>query len=190
MITINATTAIERLFEKSVHENALCSPEEHCLVTRHGGATPPGADAKNPLVVLNISSYLFRIVALFEFNTDAAMVERLARITRSPNQKLAGQAQLDAYAELANMICGSVNRSLCQQFRHAGISTPYFLENSCSQYLAMLKPAQTQMFEVSINAALWFKLAVCTCVADDAMLDFSLDESVQLESQSGELELF
>ncbi len=180
MISVNASTAIEKLFENAVHENAFCTPEEHCVVARHGGVIQLGADPKNPLVVLNISSYIFRIVALFEFDTDSAMVERLARITRSRDKQLVGQALLDAYAELANMICGTVNRSLCQQFRHAGMSTPYVLENSCSQYLAMLKPAQTQQFEVAINASRWFKLAVCTCVANDTTLDFSLNTAVQL----------
>ncbi|SFN05171.1 hypothetical protein SAMN05660284_00403 [Formivibrio citricus] len=189
MIGANAGVALEKLFERAILDNAATGAEQRCAVARNHGVAVQDKAANRPLVVLNISSYLFRIVALFEFGTDARAIEQLARATRSP-AKLEGQALRDACAEFANMLCGAVNRSLCKQFRHVGMSTPFVLENTCAQYLAMLEPSLTQSFTVSVDGAEWFGLTVCTCTADGIALDFSADEVVQEEAMSGELEFF
>lgn len=189
MIGANAGAALERLFERAVQDNTAIGTEQCCVVTRQAGFTAPSTAENKPLVVLNLASYLFRIVALFEFSTGAAAVGHLARVTRSP-AKLEGQALQDACAEFANMLCGAVNRSLCQQFRHVGMSTPFILESSCAQYLAMLEPSLTQVLSVSIDGAEWFRLTVCICTTEGITLDFATDEVVRDDAMNGELELF
>jgi len=112
MINANTSTAIDWLFEKSVRDNSVPGPEDHCVVTRTTEIPSTDEGAKRKLVVLNISSYVFRIVALFDFDSDAATTAHLAKIARRTDQTLEGQALLDAYTEFVNMICGAVNRGL------------------------------------------------------------------------------
>lgn len=190
MITANTIAGIESLFVKSVQDSCVVELGDHCVVRHVESLDSPAESARRKLVVLNISSYVFRIVILFDFDTDAATIAHLAKIARSTEEKMEGQALLDAYAEFANMICGAVNRSLCAQFRHVGMSTPFFLESACVQYVSMLNPTQVQAFEVVINDSVRFDFTVCLCVADDVTLDFNVAHLEQADSSNGELELF
>lgn len=190
MISPKAAASIAWLFERALRENSVAGPQDQCLVTRRPPAALPGDDAKKQLVVLSISSYVFRIVALFVFDTNPQTAAHFAKLARSTNPHLQGQALSDAYAELVNMICGAVNRGLRADFRHSGMSTPFVLESSCAQYVSILNPSQTHAFEVVVNDGVRFQLIVCTCVAGGANLDFDVDRSAQEEEVSGELELF
>lgn len=191
MITANASTSIDWLFEKSVRDNSVLDAGDRCIVTAKAEMAAPIDGANRQLVVLNISSYVFRLVALFDFATDAATVSHLARLSRSPDKALEGQALADAYAELVNMICGAVNRGLCAEFQHAGMSTPFLLETSCAHYLPALAPTRVKSYEVVINDAVRFDFTVCICVANASTLDFTIDRTEKQEvASSGELELF
>lgn len=190
MITANASAAIDWLFEKAVRDNSVLGGEESCIVTRKAEMAAPVEEAKRQLVVLNISSYAFRIVALFDFGTDAATVAHLARLSRSGDKTLEGQALFDAYAEFVNMVCGAVNRGLCAELQHAGMSTPFLLESTCSRYVSVLGPTRVQAYEVAINDGVRFNFTVCVCVANATTLDFDIDRSENEAASSGELELF
>lgn len=191
MISAKAITSIGWLFEQAIRENSVAGGQDRCVVTSRPLAAMPQADAaKRQLVVLNISSYVFRIVALFVFESDAATATHFARVLRSNQPQLQGQALLDAYAELTNMICGAVNRGLRADFRHSGMSTPFLLESSCADYVSILNPSHTHAYDVEINESVRFQLVVCSCVAASANLDFDIDRSTREEEVSGELELF
>ncbi|MDR3411710.1 MAG: hypothetical protein P4L87_12345 [Formivibrio sp.] len=189
MMSPSACTAIHWLFEKSVRETSILAPEDNCIVSARPEMALVAEGAKRKLVVLNISSYVFRIVALFDFGTDEATTAYLARKSHSTGKPLEGQALLDAYAEFVNMICGAFNRGLGTAFP-AGMSTPFFLESSCARYVSILDPSHVASFEVAINDSVRFSFTVCICVASDTELDFDVDRSVQEEESSGVLELF
>ncbi len=127
MISAKASAAIDWLFEKSVRDTSTPGPEDHCRVIRKPEMDLPDDAEKRQLVVLNIASYVFRIVALFDFDTDTATTTYLAKMLRSKEAQLKDQALLDAYAEFVNMICGAVNRGLGEAFL-AGMSTPFSLK--------------------------------------------------------------
>jgi len=193
MITANAISSIEWLFEKSVRENSCVGPEDNCIVT----SLPELASSTKPenrkLVVLNISSFIFRIVALIEFDSNPSTTAHLAKILRSPDMRLEGQTLLDAYAEFVNMICGAVNRRLSAELRHVGMSTPFVLDSASAGYLPMLRPTKTKSFEVAVNETNFFKLTLCICVADDNSLNLNIDQSDKSDQEdhsTGELELF
>ena len=191
MITAKASASIDWLFEKSVRDNSVLDAGDRCVITAKAEMAAPVDGAKRQLVVLNISSYLFRLVALFDFATDAATMAHLARLSRTPDKALEGQALSDAYAELVNMICGAANRGLCAELQHAGMSTPFLLESSCARYLAALAPTRVKTYEVVINDAVRFDFTVCICVAQASTLDFDIDRTEKQETaSSGELELF
>ncbi|MBZ0092767.1 MAG: hypothetical protein K8F27_11195 [Sulfuricellaceae bacterium] len=191
MITASALSSIEWLFDKSVRENSCVGPEDSCEVISQPDAGSMTKHLNRKLVVLNLSSYIFRIVALIEFNSDVSMVEHMAKIARSPDKKLEDQTLLDAYAEFLNMICGTVNRRLCAEFGHVGMSTPFFLDSACVSYLSILNPTAVKSFDFLINGLARFKLTACICVAKDKTLDFAIDQSDDPEAAaSGELEFF
>lgn len=191
MITASALSSIDWLFEKAAQESSTAGPGDSCIVTE---LPPDSAFASKPknreLVVLNISSYIFRIVTLIEFDKDASTISHLAKTLRRPESELVGQALVDAYAELVNMICGAVNRSLCTEFRHGGMSTPFFIDTDCANYLSVLNPTSIRAFEVVINEVTRFKLIACICVVREKTLDFNIDRSYQEDVATGELELF
>lgn len=191
MITANASASIDWLFEKAVRDNSVPDAGDRCVVTAKPETAAPVDGTDRQLVVLNISSYVFRIVALFDFDTGAATAAHLARLLRRHDKELEGQALLDAYAELVNMICGAVNRGLCAEFQHPGMSTPFLLETSCARYLSALAPTRVKSYEVVINDAVRFDFTVCICVANASTLDFTIDRTEKQElASSGELELF
>lgn len=189
MISSNAIASIEWLFENSLRDNVVRGAEDSCVVTFH--ADLPSVASKTPrrLFVLNISSYVFRIVTLFEIGTDAATVEQISKIMGS-DDALKDQALLDAFGEFANRICGEVNRGLTRIFRHVGMSTPFILENSCLSYLSILGPSHVLTLKVVINDLVNFDVVVCICVDDETNLDFQVERAAQAEASSGELELF
>ena len=187
MISAGAIASITWLFEKALLNNSVRSAADRCAVSFHADIVPDNAPQR--LITLNISSYLFRVVALFGFNRDAATVAYFARLMQRGDVMLEEKALLDALEEFANMVCGEVNRGLSASFRHVGMSTPFVLENGCLGHLAILKPAQTQTIKVVINDSVIFEVIVCTCVDAATTLDFRVDRAEQ-ETSSGELEMF
>lgn len=190
MISQSAKAGIEWLFEKAVRANSVSGPEDSCVLTKLAADKELPSKTSQHLVVLSISSYLFRIVALFQFNDDAATHEHMVRMTRSQTPELDEQALSDAYAELVNMVCGAVNRGLGVPFPHIGMSTPYMLESSCANYAAALEPEYLQRFEVAVNDSMRFTLTYCLCMGADTSLDFRIDTYEAEEESAGELELF
>lgn len=191
MVGNNAIASLEWLYEKAVRENSAAGADTRCAMTPQPAAGAPAESAKRHLVVLTIASYVFRIVALFDFSRDAATAAHMARLVRSKTPEIDGQALDDAFAELVNMICGAVNRRLVDYFPHVGMSTPFVLEGSCSGHLATLDPAHVQSYRVQLDDAVGYGLTLCLCTARDSRFDFQVDRAEHADSaSSGELELF
>jgi len=190
MMSTDAVAAIKRLFEQSLRENCISGPEDECLITNSSETVLPEERDQHQVVVLNISSYAFRIVILFEFNEDAETSAHLAKISHRDGKSLQRQDLLDAYSEFVNLICGKVNRDLGKSIFHSGLSTPFFLESTCARYLSILKPSHTHILDAVVNRNVHFCLTVCICAADDVSIDFQVDPAMQVETTTGEMELF
>jgi len=189
-VTVQAREAFDWVFDKSIRENCGYGLDEPCVITHMNAPPTLLENESHQLVVLNISSYVFRVVALFDFAMDSATYTHLEKLSRTPIRQQDKQAFLDACSEWVNMICGAVNRSLSGRFPHAGMSTPFALESSCAQYCSLLNPSWTRVFAVEINQSVRYNLNVCVCVANNITLDFNLDQSMHNDVSSGELELF
>lgn len=190
MMTAKASAAMDWLFEKAIRDHCVLGGGASCTVTRKAEGTVAAEDSPRQLVVLNMSSYLFRIVALFDFDNAAATTAHLAGQVRGGDRSRDDQAQFDIYAEFVNMVCGAVNRGLCAEFLHAGMSTPFRLENSCARYLSVLNPTRVQGFEVEVDDGMRFDVMVCVCLANGTTLDFDVDRREPELESAGELELF
>lgn len=190
MISADANSALDWLFENAFRDHGLPDPADRCTI-RHLAEIPDAqGNSAHRLVVLSIASCVFRIVVLFDFAADEATAAYLARISRSSEPTLQGQALTDACTEFANMICGAVNRGLCTKFRLAGMSTPFVLESSCANHLSILNPEQVRHYQATINNKTRIGFTVCLCINDDTTLDFHIDRVRQPVESSGELELF
>ncbi|KPC54278.1 hypothetical protein [Amantichitinum ursilacus] len=188
MFSHAALENIYTLFEQSIQANAVALPSDVCVIERI--ALPDANGRPGHAVVLNISSYLFRIIALFDFEADATTGAHLALRGRSATPVLEGQALVDVLGELVNMICGSVNRSLCAAFRHAAMSTPFVLERHCARYINEVAPTAQQTFVITLNDSVRFGLTLSLCAAAGSDIDFRLAPAPVQEAVAGELEFF
>lgn len=190
MISRDARESIEWLFDKAIREHSVKSAADSCEIQLHVGREAAGSASTAHLVVLNIASYLFRIVALFEFERDGRMKSHLAGLLGRDERTLDEQALFDAYAEFVNMVCGAVNRGLSARF-HAGMSTPFFLESACVDHVAILQPTEILALTATLNDSARFRLTLCIQVASNETLDFHVDRhEEQAQESSGELEFF
>lgn len=197
MITTEAIASVQWLFDKAIRENAGTGAA--CEVTVSPGLGPAMADdAHRHLVVIGISSYLFRMVVLFDFDAAPRTLDYLSRRAGGESGALQGQLLSDAYGELVNMICGAAKRTLHEVFPHTGLSTPFTLESSCARYVCALDPAHSLTFAVNIgdqgdDGQLGFRMTVCLCVAPGTTLDFTVARTGHADDsscQSGEIEFF
>ncbi len=139
------------------------------------------------LVILTVSSYLFRALTLMSFTLDAPTRRHLAAIHHSTPEAMSEADYLDVIGEVGNIFCGTLNRDLSHHFPYLGMSTPNVLERQCIDHLSELDASYIQHFRVVVNASVTFHASLCVC--DFADIDFQVDTTVTEESH-GELELF
>jgi hypothetical protein len=139
------------------------------------------------LVVLTVSSYLFRAITMVYFTLDKQLKQHLAAINRRPVEELGEDEFLDVLGEVGNIFCGALNRDLAQHFPYLGMSTPNFLDRHCVDYIDELGAGYVRHFEVVVNGGL--TLHATLAVNEFADLDFRADTNVAEESH-GELEMF
>lgn len=190
MISANAISSIDWLLEQALRNNIIPGNDGSCVISHLTESAVAVDDTNRHVAVITISSYIFRIVFLFNFQRDAATEAHMALLARTGDKKLSEQALNDAYAELVNMVCGAVNRALSEPFRHVGMSTPFALESSSARYLSILKPSHVLTYEVVVNVEMRFEVIACICCDDESNIDFVVDRTVHEESASGEMELF
>lgn len=166
-----------------------------------GSLVPSGADAvitavevddlaEKKMVVLTISSYLFRLMVMFHFTPDAATKGHFARLTGAGAAEAGAggeQAFMDALAECGNLCCGIFNRELGRFFPHLGMSTPNVIDTQCVHYLHNLRHAHVRHFAIDIDQSP--RLHVSLCVSAYDRLDFAVSAEEQADT-TGELELF
>lgn len=188
-ISASAISSLEWLFEKALRNNSVTGEDQLSLTIQENRGSPIEKRAHR-LFVLNISSYVVRIIALLEFGTDAATIAHFAKLMNLGDVKLEGQALLDVFGEYTNRVCGEVNRGLTETLGHTGMSTPFVLENSCLEYLSLLNSPEVRWFKVAINDSVRFNLVLCVCVDNGASVELHVDRSTQEVEMAGELELF
>jgi hypothetical protein len=190
MISAAAVESLEKICEQALREGCGVGEDGPCVVSALGEQLPRLDIVGDELMLLNISSYHFRFAMLFQFADDAAMKDRLARWVRS-SSPLTAAALRDAHGELANMICGAVNRALCAVFRHVGMSTPLGVGASSLQHLELLNSALRRSWRVDMGGGAHFWLTACLTLSSGASLDFRYQPPTAAVAESvGELELF
>jgi len=179
MISSNAQASIEGILLRAARSRLPQQPDDAC------GIVPlaQGYDSARPeanVIILTISSILFRLLLVFHFDEDAS--------TREYFVKEASEVPLqDALLEICNLCCGAVNQDLLRYFPDLGMSTPYVLSARCLSHIEQLKPDYLSSYAITINGSV--QLAATVCVCAHAPIDFVADMTA-VEESSGELELF
>lgn len=184
MISIQARDGFDNLLIHATKSSLVASKDDVCEVTVLADTS---AIKNTKMVVLTVSSYLFRLVILIYFNLDTPTKEHIARSRNVDASDMDDQDFYDSIAEFGNICCGTLNRGLAPFFPHIGMSTPNIIDKNCSSFLGRLNCGYTKHFRVDINDAVHFHIGLC--VSDYADLDFTVIIE-QDDSGTGELELF
>ena len=139
------------------------------------------------IVMLTVSSYLFRLVMFIHFDRTPATRNYFATLAGASGEVLSDERLIDVVMERGNLFCGALNRDLSPFFPHIGMSTPCLLHRSCLDHVPTLQPAVARNYraEAAPGVVLHFTLALCAF----ADLDFA-HEADAVEEASGELEMF
>lgn len=166
-------------------KNALCSsPDDRCEVEVIDDVKDI---TEKKVVLLTVSSYLFRVMTLIYFTLNKDTKNHFAAINRVEADTMSESDYLDVISECGNIFCGALNRELAHHFPHLGMSTPNVLDRDCIDYLQELDANYIKHFKISINDT--FTMHASLCVCDFADIDFTVDMT-QTEESNGELEMF
>lgn len=183
MISQQAKDGFEYLLGQAL-KGSLVSSGDSCDVQPIEGT----AEIKeNKMVVLTISSYLFRLMVMIHFRMDPATRAHFAAMNRTPAEEMDQQTFLDVIGECGNICCGALNRELAKHFPHIGMSTPNVLDRHSVEYLQQLGANHIKHFRVALGSGVVMHASLAVC--DYADLHFVVDKS-QAEESTGELEFF
>jgi hypothetical protein len=179
VISSHAKDSFERIFRKAAQSRLTLDSGDACditpLVPRETGARLAGE-----VVVLTISSIVFRLILVIHFDENASTRDYFAR-------NAADRPFQEVFLEICNLCCGAMNQELLPHFPDLGMSTPYVLHARCVSHLEQLKPGYLSSHAIAINGSVHLAATVCVCAY--APVDFIADVGT-VEETSGELEFF
>ena len=140
------------------------------------------------IAILTVSSYLFRAMAILYFKPDAATRAYFNRTAEEGAPAPSDEEFYDRVSECGNVVVGALNRDLGAFFPHVGMSTPNIIDKDCMQYVELLGCTLTKHYKIVLAGEL--TLYATLCVADYGLVDFHVDPAVEVEVDTGELEMF
>ncbi|RDK02066.1 hypothetical protein [Paraburkholderia lacunae] len=179
MITGHAKESFERIFRRAAQARLPLQSSDTCEIVPLAQAGM-GATSDTQVVVLTISSMVFRLLLILQFDENDSLRSYFLKDT-------ADRSFQEAFLEICNLCCGAMNQELLRYFPDLGMSTPYVLSARCLSYLQELKPDFLSSYSIAIEGSV--QLAATICVCADAPVDFVADTSA-VEETSGELEMF
>ncbi len=187
IVSERARAGLDHFVAQAV-KGALAQPGTQFVIEPTDDAV--ARDHECEVVMLTVSSYLFRVLLFIHFDRNAALRSHLAALDGHPSDTLDEERFTDAVMERGNLCCGALNRDLAHFFPHIGMSTPCILHRSSVEHVAAVNPAFTRRYraDVSPGVAMHFTLALCAF----ADLDFPFEPRAaeEVEDTAGELEMF
>jgi hypothetical protein len=139
------------------------------------------------VVLLTVSSYLFRVMTVIYFTLDQPTKNFFAATHKVDPEGVSDDDFLNMIGECGNIFCGAINRALVPHYPHIGMSTPNVLDRECIDFMQDLGANYIKHFKIVINGG--FSLHASLYVCDFADIDFAVDMT-QAEESTGELEMF
>jgi len=184
MISERAKEGFSYLIQEALKNSLMASSDGICVIET---VEDESQIKEKEIVVLTISSYLFRIITLFYFTLNEETKDHFAKVIRVPVADMDDSSFYDAIGEFGNMFSGALNRYVGKYFQYVGLSTPNILEKNCASYLSSLDYEYIKHFKIKLNNSITFHSSLCIC--DYADLDFEVENSTEDET-AGEMELF
>ncbi len=178
-ISEQAKQGVDFIFTKAAKANLVVDAGDEMRIEALPGSKfiePP----EKHLLILTISSYLFRLLTIFHIDSDKATQDYFTKSDSNRNFE-------EVFSEMGNLCCGAMNRDFGNYFPHLGMSTPFMLESKCVPFFKELKPNYISQHKLTINDSI--KLHATLCFCSYAPIDFRVDMSVAAE-ETGALELF
>jgi hypothetical protein len=141
---------------------------------------PTAAIGTDPLLVITISSFAFRLMTLFHVVDNDA--NRAYFVPAG-----AGCTLQEGFAEVANLCSGALSREMSPIFPHMAMSIPSRLNAQCIDSLAQLKPEHTSRHTIAINNTVQVTVTLCMCCSAPVDIPVTI---AQQQAASGELEIF
>jgi hypothetical protein len=142
----------------------------------------------NEAVVLTISSHLFRIIYFLYFNNDERCHNFVAEGLNIKNENLPNSRIYDYLCEVGNSFFGSVKRVIGNSVTSLGMSTPNILDSSSFKYVEELKIDSNGYAIAELNGEPLFYASFHISASSE--LNFAVEQTVEEEVDSGELEFF
>lgn len=166
-------------FRRAAAATLIRSAGDVCDVKAAKG-TESDLRTESPLLLITISSFVFRLVTIFQISGNEA--------TR---QYYTGSGAADTpeetFTEVVNLCCGALSRELAAQFKHLAMSIPYRLEASSLKFLGDLKAGLTSTYDITINDAA--QLRATLCMSASRPIELSAPAS-EVSHTGGALEMF
>jgi hypothetical protein len=179
VVSEQAKQGVNYIFTKAVKANLSMNPSDVVDVVQLPNRCLADTPGKN-IIVLTISSYLFRLLTIFHVNSDQATGNYFGK--SQPERDFH-----EIFGEIGNLCVGAMNRDMGNHFPHLGMSTPYALESPSLPFISELKPAYVTQHIIGINNDV--SLFATLCLSAYAPIDFKVDTTV-VEEESGMLEMF
>ena len=179
MISEQAKQGVNHIFTKAVKANLVVEHSDCVEVAQLPDAGFSDLPGKN-MVVLTISSYLFRLLIIFHVDADRSTEAHFTKF--QPERSFH-----EVFGEFGNLCVGAMNRDMGNHFLHLGMSTPYVLESRSLPFLNELKPGYIARHQIGINNDVSLHATLCLCAY--APIDFRVDMSA-VEEETGTIELF
>lgn len=179
MISESAKHSIDGVFSRAARACLALGDTDSVDVKPVAGKGDPATGHRN-ILVLTISSFVFRLVTIFHVTPETRIASYFGR----------GDAQRpfqETFGEIGNLCCGAMNRELGGHFPHLGMSTPYLLGGHCASHLASLGASHTSRHLITINGDMALMATLCLCAY--APLDFRIDAPSE-QSTGGDIEFF
>ncbi len=177
MISLQARQGIEHIFIQSAQKTLVLDQGDFCKIE----ALPENSKfVEKDIVVLTISSFLFRVFTIFHIGDDAHTRAYFLQNTRR-------ESLTEVFSELSNLCSGAMNGELLRYFPHLGMSTPYTLSGASLPFLSGANSGHVSRFLITINGSI--RVQATLCMYGYAPVDFAIDKSVSA-IETGELELF
>ena len=179
MLSDQSRQGLDSAFERAARGTLVRSQDDACqIVTESADGT--AALSADPLLVITISTFAFRLLTLFQVaDNDANRAYFLA-----PGADCTLQ---EGFAEVANLCSGALSREMSSIFPHLAMSIPSRLSPQCLDSLAQLKPDYTSRHTVAINIGVQVSVTLCMCCSAPVDIPVTI---AQQQAASGELEIF
>lgn len=141
-------------FRRAAAATLIRSAGDVCDIQTAAKATDPELKTESPLLLITISSFVFRLVAIFQISGSEA-----TRLYYTGSDSSAAAEEM--FTEVVNLCCGALSRELSAQFKHLAMSIPYRLESSCLNFLGELKAGLTTTYDITINDAARMRATLC-----------------------------